>query len=108
MSWLARSLLLMISAGVLFTNIGWAGSEPLSWSAGSAPPSNLPVWQARANADGVSLEDAIALARDRFPGRVVKAETDTSGGQRRHVVRIINDKGRVRTFRIDAQSGEFL
>jgi hypothetical protein len=108
MSRLATSLLLIISAGILCSGSGWAGSEQPGWSAGSVAGSDRPTWQARVNAAGMSLDDATALAQSRFPGRVVKAETQSSGGRRIHVVRIINDKGRVRTFRIDAQSGEFL
>lgn len=56
----------------------------------------------------VSLEQATAMAASRFQGRVVRAETKMRGGRREHEIRILGEDGRVRTVRIDAQSGQFL
>jgi hypothetical protein len=55
---------------------------------------------------GVSLAQATAMATSRFPGRVVRAETVNQG--KVHEIRILGDDGRVRTVRIDAQTGAFL
>jgi uncharacterized membrane protein YkoI len=57
---------------------------------------------------GISLQQATAIALSRFQGRVVRAETVGRGGRPVHEIRILGDDGRVRTVRIDAQSGEFL
>jgi len=57
----------------------------------------------------VSLSQARQMASQRFPGRVVRAETVTRGGNRSvHQIRILDAEGRVRNVRIDAQTGAFL
>ncbi len=53
----------------------------------------------------VSLDEAVALARERFEGRVVRAETQTINGREVHVIRILDSNGRVRNVRIDAATG---
>lgn len=50
----------------------------------------------------VSLQQAIEMAQQRQPGRVVRAETKVEDGRRVHEIRILADDGRVRTIRIDA------
>lgn len=58
---------------------------------------------------GISLAQATAMARSRFPGRVVRAETVRLGDRAVHEIRILGEDGRtVRTVRIDAQTGSFL
>jgi len=56
----------------------------------------------------VSLAQATEMAQSRYPGRVARAETESRGGRRIHVIRILGADGRVRTVRIDAQTGAFL
>lgn len=56
----------------------------------------------------VTLQQARTLATRRFPGRVVRAETVSDGGRRVHVIRIISEDNRVRTVRIDADTGNFM
>ena len=57
----------------------------------------------------VSLAQAREMALQRFPGRVVRAETVTVGSDRTvHQIRILDAEGRVRNVRIDAQTGAFL
>jgi uncharacterized membrane protein YkoI len=57
---------------------------------------------------GISLAQATAMASGRFQGRVVRAETVSRGDRTIHEIRILGDDGRVRSVRIDAQSGSFL
>ncbi len=57
---------------------------------------------------GVSLAQATSMAQGRYQGRVVRAETVQVGDRRVHEIRILGDDGRVRTVRIDAQTGSFL
>lgn len=57
---------------------------------------------------GVSLAQATQIALQRYPGRVVRAETVMRGGRREHTIRILGTDGRVRTVRVDAQSGAIL
>jgi uncharacterized membrane protein YkoI len=56
----------------------------------------------------VSLAQATEIALQRYPGQVVRAETVTRGGRREHQIRVLGADGRVRTVRIDAQTGAFL
>ena len=55
----------------------------------------------------VSLRQAVSIATERRPGRVVRAVTvDAGAGRQVHEVRILlNEGGRVVTVRIDAQTG---
>jgi hypothetical protein len=57
---------------------------------------------------GVSLQQATSMAQMRYQGRVVRAETVQMGDRVVHEIRILGDDGRVRTVRIDAQTGAFL
>jgi uncharacterized membrane protein YkoI len=63
---------------------------------------------APAQGGGVSLQQATAMARMRYPGTVVRAETVQMGDRLVHEIRILGDDGRVRTVRIDARTGQFL
>ncbi len=56
---------------------------------------------------GISLQQAIALAQQRYNGRVLRAETVNRGGRQVHEILIL-DNGRARTVRVDAQSGQFM
>ncbi|MEL6198616.1 MAG: PepSY domain-containing protein [Pseudomonadota bacterium] len=52
--------------------------------------------------DNVSLEEAVRRVRKQYGGRIVSAETKTSGGRRVHVIKVLTKDGRVRTVRINA------
>jgi uncharacterized membrane protein YkoI len=54
---------------------------------------------------GISLSQATAIAQSRVPGRVVSAKTVMAGDRVIHEIRILGDDGRVRTVRVDAQTG---
>lgn len=51
---------------------------------------------------GMSLQQAITLAQQRYQGRVVRAETKSQNGRRVHEIRILGEDGRVRTVRFPA------
>jgi len=55
----------------------------------------------------LTLQQAVAIAKRRYDGRVVRAETRTINGARVYVIRILDSAGRVRTVVIDAQTGQF-
>ncbi len=55
---------------------------------------------------GVSLQQAIEIATRRHGGRVVSARTVTRNGRTVHEIRLHAEDGRVRTVRIDAETGE--
>lgn len=56
----------------------------------------------------LTLAQATALAERRYKGRVVRAETVKQGGRTVYEIRILGPDGRVRTVRIDAETGAFL
>jgi len=67
-----------------------------------------PVRAFAAQRGGISLSQATAMALGRYQGRVVRAETVTMGDRVVHEIRILGNDGRVRTVRIDAQTGSFM
>lgn len=52
-----------------------------------------------------SLEQAVNEARERYPGRVLSAETERRNGRESHQIRILTEDGRVKRLQIDAESG---
>jgi uncharacterized membrane protein YkoI len=57
---------------------------------------------------GISLAQATQMAQSRYQGRVVRAEAVQIGDRLVYEIRILGDDGRVRTVRVDAQTGSFL
>jgi len=75
------------------------------------PPPECAPTEVIAQQGGVSLEQAQRLATQRYPGRVVRAETTVRNGRRVHEIRILvegDGDSRMRIVRIDAESGRFL
>jgi hypothetical protein len=98
------------AAALLASVVAFAAGGPVA-----ARPKLLLVQQAGSAAElfpaqrgGVSLAQATAIAQSRFQGRIVRAETVSMGDRVVHEIRILGDDGRVRTVRIDAQTGSFL
>lgn len=54
----------------------------------------------------ISLGEAVSEARERYPGRVLSAETERSDGRTQHHIRILTEDGQVKRLRIDSESGE--
>jgi hypothetical protein len=69
---------------------------------------DAPIKAFAAQRGGISLGQATAMARSRYPGRVVRAEAVMMGDRVVYEIRILGDDGRVRTVRIDAQTGSFM
>ena len=69
---------------------------------------DTPVKAFAAQRGGISLSQATAMAVSRYQGRVVRAETVMMGDHVVHEIRILGNDGRVRTVRIDAQTGSFM
>lgn len=53
-----------------------------------------------------SLDEAVSGVRRRNPGRVLSADTVRQDGRPVHRVRIIDENGRVRGYRIDGETGK--
>jgi uncharacterized membrane protein YkoI len=57
----------------------------------------------------MSLDEAAAMVRDRFGGRVIRAESRRGNdGHTIHEIRLLLENGRVRTVRVDAESGRII
>jgi hypothetical protein len=67
-----------------------------------------PVKAFAAQRGGISLSQATAMALGRYQGRVVRAETVMIGDRVVYEIRILGNDGRVRTVRVDAQTGSFM
>jgi hypothetical protein len=67
-----------------------------------------PVKAFAAQRGGISLSQATSMAQGRYQGRVVRAETIMIGDRVVHEIRILGNDGRVRTVRVDAQTGAFM
>jgi uncharacterized membrane protein YkoI len=59
-------------------------------------------------AAGMSMDQAVKMAEQRFTARVVRAETQRDGDHTVYVLKLLNDAGRVWTVRVDAASGAVL
>ncbi len=71
-------------------------------------PSRLGALRPSDQGGGLSLDQAVRLAQQRFRARVVRAETQTEAGRTIYVLRMLDDAGRVFAVRVDAASGTIL
>lgn len=60
-----------------------------------------------AQANGVSLDQAVAQVQRRTGGRILSAETHMDNGTPVHHIRVLTNNKRVRTIRVDGRSGEW-
>ncbi|HVY64872.1 MAG TPA: PepSY domain-containing protein [Gammaproteobacteria bacterium] len=98
-----------MALGVLLATLLGSGAALAQPRAALLPfDADSPVTAFAAQRGGISLSQATAMALARNPGRVVRAETVHMGDRTVHEIRILGNDGRVRTVRIDAQTGSFL
>jgi len=57
-------------------------------------------------AGGISIDQAIQIAERQYGARVVRADVAEVNGRRVYVLRMLSEKGVVRTVKIDAETGE--
>lgn len=113
---LAGFMTAAMAAAALLAAGSPAAARPRSLAAAQAePPTEVLVpaqrdqlFPTQRGGGGISLAQATSMAQSRFQGRVVRAETVQLGDRVVHEIRILGDDGRVRTVRIDAQTGSFL
>lgn len=96
-----RALTLLVALGL---TLSWGVASAASLKVRAHNPLAAGI-VARVAKDEVSLSQAIERARKSFPGRLLHGETQRRGGQRVHVVVIMNDDGLVKTLRYDADTG---
>jgi len=54
----------------------------------------------------VSLDEAIALVREKSGGKVLRAESTQQGNKIVYEIRVLTEDGHVRTYRVDRQTGK--
>jgi hypothetical protein len=112
---LALLLVVTGAAGVVFEARAWAASStaPASLLAIDVPPAPSLVVVTRAPASvlataGVSMDQAVKMAEQRYKARVVRAEAQHDGPRTVYVLKLLNDAGHVWTVRVDATNGAIL
>ncbi|MGH8495231.1 MAG: PepSY domain-containing protein [Gammaproteobacteria bacterium] len=66
---------------------------------------SMPVAIAAAADRRISLDQAVAMVLRRYGGKVISAETRTRNGRVIHRIKVLTENGRVRTVRVDGQTG---
>jgi uncharacterized membrane protein YkoI len=61
-----------------------------------------------AAAGGVSMDQAVKMAEQRYKARVVRAEAQRDGVRTIYVLKLLNEAGQVWTVRVDAANGVIL
>jgi uncharacterized membrane protein YkoI len=59
-------------------------------------------------ANGISLNQAIAMVERRYKARVVRSDTRQEGDRKIYVLRLLDDSGNGQVVRVDASSGAIL
>jgi uncharacterized membrane protein YkoI len=78
-----------------------------SSAAGAARPPASARLAPMAGDERVSLDEAIRMVRERYGDvTILKARTKGRSGTRTHTIKFLTKSGRVRTVRVDADSGE--
>lgn len=111
-----RAGLVSVMVGALLLVVGEpAATRPRAVSSAQEAPAAEPLAPAQRDqlipvqrGGGISLGQATSMAQSRYQGRVVRAEAVQMGDRVVYEIRILGDDGRVRTVRIDAQTGAFL
>lgn len=80
----------------------------LALSSGPAAASDVEQYQGAvdvhvAQADGMSLSQAIESVRRRTGGKVVSAETKVQGGREVHHIKVLTKDGKVKTHRVNGR-----
>ena len=79
----------------------------LAWPAwtSAAPPWRAGAGTEIAASNGISLEQAVSMVRQRTGGKVLRADARERGGRDVYRIRVLLPDGRVRTFHVDARTG---
>jgi hypothetical protein len=64
-----------------------------------------PAREFAAPRDGISLDQAVSRAEAQYNARVVRTDVVDEDGRKVYVLKLLSEKGRVFTVRIDANSG---
>jgi Peptidase propeptide and YPEB domain len=107
-------LLVVLATGAAFEARAWVASDtaPASLLVPEAPASletPAPTAPSRVMATaGVSMDQAVKMAEQRYKARVVRAEAQHDGPRTVYVLKLLNEAGHVWTVRVDAANGAIL
>jgi len=91
-----------VAAILVLALVSTAGFEPHSLLAAERAASVAVA------AAGVSMDQAVKMAEQRFKARVVRAESQRDGVRTIYVLKLLNDAGHVWTVRVNAANGAIL
>ena len=87
-------------------------TDAVRTDAAESPPTEVaapvPSRPAAAATAGVSMDQAVKIAEQRFKARVVRADTEHDGAKLIYVLKLLNEAGQVWTVRVDAENGAIL
>jgi uncharacterized membrane protein YkoI len=95
---------LRVYVAVLLILAGVAGTALEARAPGDAAGADRAV----VASSGVSMEEAVKMAEQRFKARVVRAGTQHDGVRTIYILKLLDEAGRVRTVRVDATNGAIL
>ena len=107
-------VLVAVAAGAAFEARALVATDaPDSVLAFDVPPPASLVVASRAPAGvlattGVSMDQAVKMAEQRYKARVVRAEAQHDGARTVYVLKLLNEAGHVWTVRVDAANGAIL
>jgi hypothetical protein len=90
-------------AVIAFAPVSQAHSTPRQASGGTNAVEPTQVFAAFQ--DGISLDEAVSRAEQRYRARVVRTDVQDEDGRKVYVLKLLSEDGRVFTVRIDAATG---
>jgi hypothetical protein len=90
-------------AVIVFAPVSHAHSTPRQALGGTNAVEPTQVFAAFQ--DGISLDEAVSRAEQRYRARVVRTDVQDEDGRKVYVLKLLSEDGRVFTVRIDAATG---
>jgi uncharacterized membrane protein YkoI len=95
------TLIVALAAGAAFEARALVAADGPPPAASEAPASVVAT-------AGVSMDQAVKMAEQRYKARVVRAEAQHDGARTVYVLKLLNEAGQVWTVRVDAANGAIL
>ena len=92
---IAQLKILLLITSLTFAATGFAAQQPLQ--------RHWPNRTILAEQDLISRDQAIAIAKSRYKGKVLSADLEQNNGNHAYRIKLLTDKGRVKTVRINAR-----
>jgi uncharacterized membrane protein YkoI len=102
------SRLLLAAGAIIAFALAFAVSHPSALSSAQSITITHRAGMVILADGGISMQQAVKMAEQKFKARVVRAESQDEGGKTVYVLRMLNDSGRVWTVRVDAATGTMI